>query len=599
MTRLARIGHGRLYDAVWSPDGKYLAAATGVGVYLYDGTSLEEIRLIDVNEPSTVIAFSPDGSRIAVARGANIGVWNVETGQKLVEMSEGIAGGVWALSFSRDRIAAVGQIYPGLGTYQAMHKIWDSYDGRLIFTEDTLCSLTYAAALEPAGNLATVCNGFLVDLQTNERDRDIRGQFDAFFSTDGRLLYTSDARYGEPGEIIRHNLQTGAEDVLSDLAGCQRLERNGQAAICYGPNRLHLFNPESGQVSATLNIQDPINTASVTPDGKKVVIVEGDAAAVWDVQAQEEIWRAEFPEFSFAALGLFQLEGVPVYVAGVYAGDEVSIFDLGSGNLIQSIRNGGASFTGLALSPDRQTLATLDTDSELILWDIASGKPTHTFFLTDQDVTGPIRFDPDGSSVLLLAKNKNVIIRFGLQREEIALHSYAGWQANTRLGYFPYQFLRGGELMTWTQSLAGDTLNLRNLTSGGSIQIRRVVEDELDRLETAAHSADGRIFAAGTVSGPIHIWYPDNLGQPQVLLGHEGQSGEGFVGSTIHLEFSPVNDLLVSVGYDQTTRLWNIETGNIIRLLNVCCYAGFSPDGRLLVTAGEGVIRVWGLPPWP
>ena len=600
MTRLTRIGRGKLFDAAWSPDGKYLAAATGVGVYLYDGTTLEELRLIDVNEPSTVIAFSPDGSRMAIARGAKVGIWNVETGQKLVELAEEIAGGIWALSFHGEKIAAVGQILPGLGTYEAQHRIWDSRDGRLILTEDTLCSLTYAVALDPAGRLAAVCNGFLVDLQNNERNRNIRGQFDAFFTADGRWLYSSDTDNGEPGKILRYNLQAGDAEVLADLTDCQRLERNNQAALCYGSNRLHTFDPENGQVSATLYLAEPFKTASVNPDGRRVVVVLGDDVIVWDVRTQEEIWRNNFPDFSYAALGLLQLDGTRVHAAGVFSGDEATIFDLDSGSAIQILRSDGSPFTGLAFSSDQRTLASIDEEARLMLWDLQTGERTHVFTLSDEAAAGPIRFDPDGSAVLLLTRNKNIIIRFDIRNEEIQHHPYPGWEASTRQGYLPYQFLGNGDLLTWNQSQNDDTLTLRNLTSGENVVISRAVNDELDDwLETAAHSADGQLFAAGAVQGPISIWRTDNLSDPQLLFGHGVRAGEGFTGTTIHLEFSPANNLLVSVGYDQTTRLWNIETGNPIRLLNVCCYVGFTSDGRLLVTAGEGVIRVWGIPPLP
>jgi hypothetical protein len=48
MKPLARFGQGALYNIAWSPDGKYLAIATGLGVYLYDAVTFELERLIDV-----------------------------------------------------------------------------------------------------------------------------------------------------------------------------------------------------------------------------------------------------------------------------------------------------------------------------------------------------------------------------------------------------------------------------------------------------------------------------------------------------------------------------------------------------------------------
>lgn len=60
--------------------------------------------------------------------------------------------------------------------------------------------------------------------------------------------------------------------------------------------------------------------------------------------------------------------------------------------------------------------------------------------------------------------------------------------------------------------------------------------------------------------------------------------------------FNAQSNLLASVGWDGTTRLWSVKTCNQLRVLNVCCSASFTPDGRYLVTAGDGVMRVWGIP---
>ncbi len=99
-------------------------------------------------------------------------------------------------------------------------------------------------------------------------------------------------------------------------------------------------------------------------------------------------------------------------------------------------------------------------------------------------------------------------------------------------------------------------------------------------------SPDGSIFAVATARG---VWLYDGSTLEET----------GFIDvndSVSALAFSPQSGLLVSVGYDGTTRLWDIYTGNQLRQLNFCCYADFTPDGRYLVTAGAGVIRVWGLP---
>ena len=67
MQRLAVFGTGEPNDLAWSPDGKTFAVATARGVWLYDGTTLEDAGFIDVNDEVTALAFSPDGAILALA----------------------------------------------------------------------------------------------------------------------------------------------------------------------------------------------------------------------------------------------------------------------------------------------------------------------------------------------------------------------------------------------------------------------------------------------------------------------------------------------------------------------------------------------------
>jgi len=116
-----------------------------------------------------------------------------------------------------------------------------------------------------------------------------------------------------------------------------------------------------------------------------------------------------------------------------------------------------------------------------------------------------------------------------------------------------------------------------------------------DFVEAFAVSSDGKYLAIGTPTD-IFVWDLETLKLHSTLSGHESLGADGWFGKIRSLLFSPQSDLLVSVGWDKTTRLWNIDSGSQIRRLNVCCSASFTPDGRYLVTAGDGAIRVWGIP---
>src|SRR5262249_1594489 len=63
--------------------------------------------------------------------------------------------------------------------------------------------------------------------------------------------------------------------------------------------------------------------------------------------------------------------------------------------------------------------------------------------------------------------------------------------------------------------------------------------------------------------------------------------------------FSPDGRLLASQGQDNAVRLWNVNTGQVLKTLSGVGHGGlqtlaFSPDGRMLATADwTGMIGIW------
>jgi len=58
----ARIGKGRINEIQYSPDGTILAVASGIGFWLYDTTTHQEVALLTEHTSAVSnITFSPDG----------------------------------------------------------------------------------------------------------------------------------------------------------------------------------------------------------------------------------------------------------------------------------------------------------------------------------------------------------------------------------------------------------------------------------------------------------------------------------------------------------------------------------------------------------
>jgi len=105
----------------------------------------------------------------------------------------------------------------------------------------------------------------------------------------------------------------------------------------------------------------------------------------------------------------------------------------------------------------------------------------------------------------------------------------------------------------------------------------------------ASPSPDGKLVAAGTKNGAIHLWDTQNNWTMRSLSGHDGP--------VVRVAFAPDALTLFSAGDDGTVRVWEIESGQAEKLSagnKALNDLALSADGSTLAAIGEdGLVQVW------
>ena len=83
---ITRIGRGGIHDKAFSPDRKLLTIATYLGLWWYDVRKCELITLWEKGNSVASVAFSPCSEWIATSYGGPIRIWEVTTGECIIEL---------------------------------------------------------------------------------------------------------------------------------------------------------------------------------------------------------------------------------------------------------------------------------------------------------------------------------------------------------------------------------------------------------------------------------------------------------------------------------------------------------------------------------
>ncbi len=501
-------------------------------------------------------AYSPDGTRVATAsRDRTAKSWDASTGAELLQYREG-----------HEFTTATAAFFP---------------DGKRLLT----------TAIDNTTRIWDVATGGeLAGLRLQETG--LRGA--ATVSHDGRWIVTGSQRPASgdawsaklfsaaDGRLVRqwkgHKTEVSAVAFSPDDRLVFSGDRNGRGV---------LWNRESDQPIATLWEDDQINAAAFLPDGQTLLTASNyNAVRQWQIPAGTEI-KQRVLRHPGAVVSL-AISGDGRRALTACADGAVRLWDVAAANQIDSLpATGGRAAFAQNLRRRmqdfrwnvQQTAAQCQV-SEALIGDLLAAKTQATRELA-QKMAGvfqcrpgdlwktvfAVAISPDGKLGLTVAADDRQVRLWNLSDGSEVLYP-----AGDRLG--PFLDLTGGLYrgLVWAAEFSpqGD----RIVTVGGD-------SARLWDLRKEAAPRDRELMSF---------------------------SPHGAVASA---EFSPDGKYLVTGSWDTSARVWNAQTGQVVRQLGVGLdppqqehrgrvnRAAFSPDGQMIVTASDdGTAKLWSTADW-
>lgn len=563
---IMRLGKGQIGDIAFSPDGKKLAVASSIGIWIYNANTYKEFALLTGNWeklPSRTyikVKYSPDGRILAsINNNYEIHFWNTYTGNLMAKTRRNQYG-INDIVFS-----PYGKTLVSSGN-DATIRFWDSQ----------------------TGNLKGVIS-------------EQRGVQALGISPDGKIIASSG---GEDNAIrlwdfkTRQNVATltGATQNIHSLA----FSPNGVLLVSGGgDSSIMLWQPKTGKHIHTLTRHTGnVDRLAFSADGKTLISGSSDGTIqLWNAQTWQhrKTFNPGYKHLSFA------LSPNDDTLANAYENGTIQFYDVKTGHHKATITGYMPGKISTAFYPQNSFTFSPD-DKKLLtssghLWDVETGQQhVLTEGLKNHN---PIVFSPDGKFIASGNKAGGIFIWYansGVPRTILAGHS----DEIACLVFSPNgKYLASGcaDYSEHTNKSNDTSIRLWNVQTGRQ---KTILTGHTGGVACIAFSPDGQMIASGSEDNTIRLW-DTNTGQHIKTL-------EGHTGGVACVVFSPDGKMLASGSRnsenredkktDYTIRLWDVNTGNqkyILsghtgRILSVV----FSPDGQTLKSGSQdGSIRVW------
>ncbi len=604
-------GHGGAVTSVdYSPDFTYgISASTDTTIRIWNLQTGELERVLE-GHSGTVnsITYSPDGKYILSASDDTTArLWNAGTGK--VEHIFTHPAAVLSVAYSPDGTKIL------TGTKSGQIVLWDTQTFKAIREFQGHEGQVFDLAFSPGGSYAISGSGQervlgddrtlrLWDVETGEQTYSIPhlGFVRSVCFIDGRLI--ASASWDESGGKIQiFNLADGTE--LKLLTGhtnvIDSIDCNARFIVSGArDNSLRVWDIQTGlEVQSFDHLENTINSVALSPDGKSVLTGfgrssfsdENNSLVLWDLTSGAEI-REFISHQDWVQSIAISPDGTRILSGGggyFDVGDTiVRVWDINQTEPIMHLEGHTAQVLSVAFSPVANTALTSSKNGEIILWDLETGTPLHTFLGHGTKAVNSVAFSPDGKYFASGSDDKTAVLwNLSTGKEEKRFTGHGE-------GVLSVRFSPDGTFLLTTSGSfsnrsADNTIRLWSISTGEQV---RVFDAHSARVSQADFTPDGKFILSGGFDQKILLW---DVATGQIVR-QFGERNDAINAVAI----SPDGLYALTGSNDATMTLWEIASGEEIRRFtghtNWVQSVAFSPDGTIGISgSADGTVRAWQL----
>jgi WD40 repeat protein len=584
----ADIGHSEdVMTVSWTQDGSRILSGSLDGtVRLWDVATGRLVRVFknalnSSGVPDRILAAAfvdRNESEIAATTEKSIIVWDAESGSVLRRI--GSDRFMTDLCFSPDgHFAAVHTVT--VGNNDRRLDLFDIAAGRLVASLPGEISDAKPLALSDNNMLLAVDrgNGLLEvwDTRASRRVARLQGHSSAVlaarFSADGNILLSgSDDKTARiwnvaTGVVIR--VLDGATAPFSAVA----LNKEGTtAAVGTSGGTLIQWNVATGQ----RNVQQrgkAIRAIAFSPDGRLLLEARGHALVIMEAINGRLVRALGVPDGAISALDISP-DGMTI-AAGDHA-NEVRLWDVASGRRINTLAGHSGWVRSVAFLPDGKGIVTAGLDGLVRFWDSSTGTVVRDFGTNFGPVESMVASRDGG---LIVTGTGDGVVRL--------------W--NTTSGQLARQF-DGGEGFVRDVSVSADGGRIASL-AGNRLRVwdrRSARPDPLLDARVNSLVLDALLSPTAdllTINADSSMMlFRQHGGAPTITL---KDGGWAFISS---VSFSPDGARLISGSHDGTARIWDLNSGKILKTFNIDAEVSavtFPRAERAIIGGKDGGVRIF------